>query len=469
MSAGHFAFVKELSWGNPVGRFKGEMRNFFSARRRNHLLPRLKASAIVRDTSHLAIGQGLRLVTQAAYFVLIARSLGPEKYGTFVAIVALAAVLSPFSGLGTNNLFVKNVRSGKRTPGVCWGNGLMATMVSGTVFSGVVFAINYLFHLRMSFWVVAAVCISDLLLLRVIELASFGFGAIDRMKENAIQNATGSLPRLVAIGMLSLWWHPVTLQRWAGAYLLASATSTLYALYRAHSLWGAPKFNWRLLREDVGEGVYFSIGTSAATVYNDIDKVMLGRVSFGAAGIYAAAYRIIDVSMTPIRSLASAAYPHFFRKGNDGMACAHGYATTQIKRACVYSTGLLAVLWFSAPLLPLVLGANYAQTAVALRWLALIPVLRSIHIFLADSLSGAGFQSLRSVIQVLIAIINITLNLAILPRYGWLGAAWTSLASDALLLLSLWIAIQYKLRAPSRRRPKPAAYEFVESEAHDIS
>jgi O-antigen/teichoic acid export membrane protein len=107
---------------------------------------------------------------------------------------------------------------------------------------------------------------------------------------------------------------------------------------------------------------------------------------------------------------------------------------------------LFILLCLSAPLLPIVLGSNYAQTAEALRWLALIPVLRSVHIFLADSLSGTGFQSLRSVIQVAIAVINIALNLIVLPKYGWLGASWTSLASDGLLLLSLWIAIQSKLR-----------------------
>jgi O-antigen/teichoic acid export membrane protein len=414
------------------------------------LLRRIKGSGLARDTGHLAIGQSLRLIIQAAYFVLIARSLGPEKYGAFVAIVALAGVLAPFSGLGTNNLFIKNVRSGRRTAGVCWGNGLIVTLFSGAAFSGIVFAINYLFRLRMPFYVVAAVCISDLLLLRVIELASFGFGAVDRMKENAIQNVLGSLPRLIAIALLSIWWHPVTLERWAVAYLAASAISTIYSCYRAQEIWGPPQFDLSAMYDDIAEGTYFSIGTSAATIYNDIDKVMLGKISFAAAGIYGAAYRIIDVSMTPIRSLASAAYPNFFRKGLDGMGSAHAYATTQIKRACVYGAALSVVLWLSAPLLPVVLGSSYAPTASALRWLALLPLLRSAHVFLADSLSGAGFQGLRSAIQVVIASVNIVLNLAILPKYGWMGAAWTSLASDGLLLLTLWVAVQYKLRSTAQ-------------------
>jgi len=45
-----------------------------------------------------------------------------------------------------------------------------------------------------------------------------------------------------------------------------------------------------------------------------------------------------------------------------------------------------------------------------------------------------------------VAVVNFGLNLIILPKYGWLGAAWTSLASDGLLLLILWIAVHHKLR-----------------------
>src|ERR1700685_728328 len=105
------------------------------------VLDRVRESRLARDTGHLATGQGLRLVIQAAYFVLLARILGPDKYGAFVAIVSLASILAPFSGLGTTNLFVKNVASGKRAPDVCWGNGLAATIGSGTALRGLAFAI----------------------------------------------------------------------------------------------------------------------------------------------------------------------------------------------------------------------------------------------------------------------------------------------------------------------------------------
>jgi O-antigen/teichoic acid export membrane protein len=411
-----------------------------------------KHSTLFRDTSQLAVGQGMKLIIQATYFVLIARCLGPGTYGAFTAVVALAAILSPFSGIGSNNLFIKNVRSGKRTSSLCWGNGLIATVCSGFAFSGLVLLIEYVFHLRTALWVVIAVCISDLVLLRITELAVFGFAAVDRMKETVVQNVGGSLLRLIAIGALSLLHRPVSLELWAGAYLLASVLGTTYSIYRAYQILGAPSFDLGCLREDAADGVYFSIGASAATIYNDVDKVMLGKVSFVAVGIYAAAYRIIDVSMTPIRSLISAAYPRFFEKGLQGMKSTYPYALTQIGRATLYSVVLVPVLWIAAPLLPRILGEHYANTISALRWLALLPVLRGVHSFLADSLSGAGFQGFRSAIQVMVALVNIGLNLVILPRYGWLGAAWTSLASDGLLVVSFWVAVRYKVRIATPAR-----------------
>ena len=113
---------------------------------------RMKTGGLLRDTTHLSIGQGFRLVIQAAYFVLIARSLGPDAYGAFVTVVAMAALLGPFSGIGTQNLFVKNVRSGKREAPICWGNGILLTALSGSLFSALAVGLSSVLGLRPPLW-----------------------------------------------------------------------------------------------------------------------------------------------------------------------------------------------------------------------------------------------------------------------------------------------------------------------------
>jgi O-antigen/teichoic acid export membrane protein len=403
------------------------------------LLVRMRTRGLLRDTTHLSIGQGFRLIIQAAYFVLIARSLGPDGYGAFVTVVAMAALLGPFSGLGTTNLFIKNVRSGKREASICWGNGILLTVLSGTLLSCLGVGLSALLHLKTVPLMVAIVCVADLVLLKVTELAAFGFAAMDQMKQTSIQSVVVSLLRLGGIVVLVVIAHPVTLDLWVFTYLLTTLLGTLYALVKAGQLWGGPVVDLRALREDATEGVFFSVAGSATTIYNDIDKIMLSRLAdLAATGVYGAAYRVIDVTMTPVRSLAAAAYPHFFRKGVGGLAQTYPYALSLIAKTSIYGAFASAGLWLAAPILPHILGNQYQAVLPAVRWLALIPLLRCLHSFMADALSGAGLQRIRTGIQVMVALVNIGLNVVILPRYSWRGAAWTSLGCDGLLVALFW-------------------------------
>jgi O-antigen/teichoic acid export membrane protein len=230
-------------------------------------------------------------------------------------------------------------------------------------------------------------------------------------------------------------------------YLLTSLLGTVYAVWKGSQLWGVPAIDLPALREDVAEGVFFSIGSAATTVYNDIDKIMLSKLSdLASTGVYAAAYRVVDVSMTPVRSLVSAAYPQFFRKGVGGIRATYPYALSLIPKAAIYGVFASASLWLFAPVLPIILGSKYDAVVPALRWLALIPLLRCFHVFLADALSGAGLQRIRTSIQVIVALLNIGLNLVILPRWSWRGAAWTSLGCDGLLVVIFWLTALYYLR-----------------------
>jgi len=99
------------------------------------------------------------------------------------------------------------------------------------------------------------------------------------------------------------------------------------------------------------------------------------------------------------------------------------------------------VLFVGAPIVPHLLGAEYARTTTALRWLSPLPLLKTLHYFVADSLTGAGLQGLRTSLQVGVAVFNILLNLWLIPAYSWRGAAWSSLASDGMLAASLWMAV----------------------------
>ena len=129
---------------------------------------------------------------------------------------------------------------GNGTASICWGNGILLTVLSGTLLCCLGVGLSALLHLKTVPLVVTIVCVADLVLLKVTELAAFGFAAMDRMKQTSIQSVVVSLLRLGGIVTLVVTVHPVTLDLWVLTYLLTTLLGTLYALIKGGQLWGRP-------------------------------------------------------------------------------------------------------------------------------------------------------------------------------------------------------------------------------------
>ena len=401
-------------------------------------------SDLKRNTSWVLLGNGLKLVIQAGYFVIIARSLGPEQYGAFVAVVAIAAILSPFVGLGTSNLIIRNVAQNKASFAVSWGNGLCVTLFTGLCALTLVCIGRSLLPQSIHWTILLLVASSDLILARITDLCAFAFGAKERFTATAQINVWSSLARLLGLlALVAVVPHPKA-EQWAAVYLTTSAIVSIASFLALLKSYGAPSFELALLRQELREGFYYSVGQSAQSVYNDIDKSMLARLGdLSATGIYGAAYRLIDVTLVPVRSVLSAAYPGAFRAGQNGISGSLSYMRRLLPKPVAFAMLTVILLLVCAPVLPHILGREYANTVGALRWLALLPLIKTFHFFFADALTGAGHQALRTIIQFAVAGINVLLNLWIIPAYSWRGAAWSSIACDALLACLYLVALSW--------------------------
>jgi O-antigen/teichoic acid export membrane protein len=87
----------------------------------------------------------------------------------------------------------------------------------------------------------------------------------------------------------------------------------------------------------------------------------------------------------------------------------------------------------------------------ALRWLAIIPVFRSIHQMSGIVLTSCGRQTVRTASQLTAAGLNFGLNLWLIPRFGWHGAAWASIATDGALALMNWSILKVLVMRSSAR------------------
>ncbi|MCU1277499.1 MAG: Polysaccharide biosynthesis protein [bacterium] len=407
----------------------------------------VRRSRLARNSAHMFIGQLLRTAVQAVYFVLLARSLSPDGYGMFVGVAALVATVAPFAGLGGSNLLVKNVARDPSRASSALGNAWFLVGVSGTLLLSLVLATSgLLLPAGAPLLLAAELGISELLLARLLDVCGAAFQARQQVGRTSSLQLLLSLSRLTAIAVIYVAVRAPTPQIWGACYLVATLVPAVIAGVIVCRTFGMPRLDLVRLHAELGEGALFAVSLSAQTIYNDVDKTMLARSNAAAAGIYGAAYRIIDVSFAPVRAVLFAAYSRFFRDGARGLGATTALARRLAPPGVAYATLSACALIVAAPFLPALIGSGYADVVPALRWLAPLTILRSVHYFTADALTGAGRQGLRSALQLAVALVNVGLNLWLIPRYGWRGAAWASLACDGLLMTTLLLAVAVLIR-----------------------
>ncbi len=409
------------------------------------MLDNLRNSLLARNTLWMLLGYGVRALIQASYFIVIARSLGAEGYGAFVGTAALVAILAPFGSLGYENLLIKNVARNSELFEKYWGNALVMTLFSGSILIGMGMLLSYyVLPSTISPLLVLSVAAADILFARILETSGRAFQAFQRLGWFAQFQVLLSLSKLIAALSLVLLTASPTPEQWGLLYLLSAVLSASIGFLIVRRKLGAPRLNLAGAASELKEGFYFSVGFSSQNIYNDVDKTMLARLStLEAAGIYGAAYRLIDVAFAPILSLLFASYARFFQRGSGGIRGSFSYAKRLLPYAGAYGLFTGAALYLCAPLLPYLLGSDYQNAVEAIRWLALLPFLKALRFFVADALTGAGFQGLRSAAQVFVALFNVLINFLLIPIFTWRGAAWASIISELLLLLALLVIVLY--------------------------
>jgi O-antigen/teichoic acid export membrane protein len=403
-------------------------------------------SAILRNASWALSAQTLQLAGRFGYFVIAAHVLGPTEYGTFVACTAFIAALSPFASFGTEKVLVKYIARDQSLLQLYVGNALLVTVACGSFLTLLAVYIRpTVLPASATAAMLAAVAIADLFGRQITAICCNAFAATEQFRRYTQLLAGSTALRLVAALVLAA--STATALKWAYLYAVSTLIGAFIGLVAVARCCGSPRFQFKLIVPSIREGFHFSTSAASQSIYNDIDKTMLARLStVDAAAIYAVAYRFVEAAMLPISSVTAATYPEFFRRGVRGVTSSFTFARNLIRRSVVYGLVVGLILFVAAGVVPSVMGREYAQSVAALRWLCVLPAIKSVHAFLTDTLTGADYQWQRSLVQIFVAGFNILVNLWIIRAFAWRGAAWSSVITDLLLAVLLYLVIRWHLR-----------------------
>lgn len=377
-------------------------------------------------------------------FVLLGISLGPGQLGRYVAVLGMTQLLYPVSRWGIAHLMVRAISRGAPFDQT-WAKTVSANVVGGLIGSGVAVVVG---------GILFDVGALSILLIGLAQLVGLGLQQAGGMAAAAhgraeVGLAVNGANTVLRVGAVVLFWTlgERTVDVWVW-YLLASSLTGAVAtqLVVARFLGG----RLRLVfpdRVELALGAPFVLVDSANTAQADIDKVVLGGYGLDVDnGVYAAAYRVADLANLPLGALVRASYSEFFRRGSATLAEAVRYARKLTLVATGYGLVIGCALWFTAPLLGVIMGDEFDESVTALRWIAFIPLLRAGQYFPANVLSGVDRQWQRARIMSSTALLNLGLNLVLVPRHGWRGAAVSTFVAEAVYMLLLWTAVRSAVR-----------------------
>ena len=405
---------------------------------------RLRTNTLAHNAGWMLVGQGCSFLLQAGYFVLLARLLGVREYGIFAGAFAFVGIAMPYSTLGSGLLFVRYVGSRPDSFAVYWGNIILSTTIAGTALTAVLWLVAPHLLNPASAAIVLPVGIGNCIFSQMLASMGFVFQAFERLRMTAALNILTNGLRLLAVGIMTILLPHSNAQQWAMASLYVSLLAAIVGFVVVSKGFCWPQFSPSLVISHAVEGLGFSLGWSAQSIYNDIDKTLLSHYGMNVQnGIYTMAYRIVDIASMPITALDAAALPRYVRdSSNNDVRGVNRLAVRLAIRASLVGLMMSAILFFTAPLIPHLVGRGFAAGVQALRWLCLLPAMRGIHQLTGCALTGMGFQRYRTAAQLSAAGVNLALNLWLIPRYGWHGAAWASLATDGSLAIATWLLLK---------------------------
>jgi len=421
-------------------------------------LGRIRQSHLARDAGWMMGGQGISFVLQAGYFVMLARVLGVEEFGVFAGASAFVSLATPFSSLGAHMLFMRYVTADQRQFARYWGNILLSAVAANSVLVAALWATAAHLLSPASAAVIVPVALANCLLGQLVQGVGVIFQTYLEMHLVALWNSLLNALRFVAVALMMLVLHRATASQWAWTSAFIALVVAVLAISVVTVRLGRPRVDPGLMIAGMGEGVLYSMSGSTASAYNDLDKTLLSHYRMNVAnGLYTTAYRIIDVAAIPVSALESASLPRFFEIAKDGVSSAVSFAWRILGRAAVVGAVGGVAAFLCAPLLPILLGPSFAQSAIALRWLCLIPLFRSVHQITGAALTGTGHQKYRTSAQIAVALLNLGLNLVLIPSHGWLGAAWASLITDGMLGILCFSTLTWIGRSARKRTECSAA------------
>ncbi len=380
------------------------------------------------NMSWMFMGQMFSLLMSFLVGAWVARYLGPENYGVLSYSVAFVGIFGFVASLGIDGILNRELIKTPEKRDVLLGTAFRLKLIGGviaflvTVISVMLFQTNPLIKLLV-------ILFAFTFILQSINVIGNYFNAEVKSKYNVrltlISTIISSILKIAVIvfGKGVIWIILVYILDfvWQGVGFMRT--------YKKYGLkitdW---KFDGGLAKEILNNSWPLILASAAGFIYLKIDQVMIGSMLGNKeVGIYAVAVKIVEIWYFIPGIICSSLFPAIINaKKTDALMYKKRLNSLYILMFIISVSMAVFITFLAKPIIQILFSTTYIEA---------IPVLK-IYIW-----SSVGFFVGMIVWQYLLLenkvhiifglnflsmILNIILNLILIPRFGIIGAAWVT-------------------------------------------
>lgn len=386
---------------------------------------------VFQNTAALLGGKVIGIFLSAGTSILLARYLGKEKLGEYGSIYAYLALYSFLGTFCLEQILAREISQRRDQAAELFHTATITALVFAFTGALVAPSLAPLFGYSGTLRWLTAVAAIDMLILPPLRFGGIMFQVEMRVWYGVAIGLVRQAMWLVAVVLLTfknVAFYDVIIARTVVG--IAEAALVRITVRRLNLVQGAPKFRAQEARMLLREGFPLVLSLLAAGIFLRIDQVMLHRMSGDLVlGPYVIAVQLVELFTALPIALMISFFPALAESVRDPVRFQRYLSESYRFLLFVVFAACVLVIPIAHAAIQLIYGPQYISTASLL----VVLVWSEVPLFFSQVLNSAliakNLQRHSPAPAILGAVLNVTLNLWAIPKYGALGASWATVAS----------------------------------------
>jgi O-antigen/teichoic acid export membrane protein len=384
---------------------------------------------------------GLRLVVQAGTLLLVARMLGPEQFGAFAGIAALAVLLGTVSTFGMQLVLLEEM-----SKDILRRDRVLSYAIPTTLIFSISLVILYVFSLMWLFEYDGLSCsiyikvgLSDLIISPLLVIMTTEHHAQGRVEKSQLLQWVPLALRMLFL--LIVWKTSITLNLdiYSSVYLLSTIIAICISAWFLPKRWPRHQY-WKLPnRSQWVKSFGYAVNNISKMGPSEVDKILSVKVlSAESTGVYIAAARVVGAITLPVTAMTMSALPRLFKESENQTFRSWRLLRWMYGFAFLYSLLLSVIIWLIAPILEMFFSDSYTGMGEIIRLLAFATPAIVIRLVGGNVLMAVGKGWRRVMFESFGVVILILSIFTLVPIIGLKGMVLSAIISEySMSLLSI--------------------------------